>query len=86
MSTDIHIRLAAITAISLESMSDIVLAVASNAVQGFGKLSTENMAFSHLRELGLIREDGVPMDKESLIAALSAVINGRVEAGTWGKE
>lgn len=76
-------QIAAVTALSLRKMENFVLAVANNALIGFGKIPVKNAAFTPMKKAGWIDDNGKPIDSESLLAALSLVINERVEAGTF---
>lgn len=71
------------TVMVLEHMTNDTLAFANNALTGFGKVDVGCSAFEPMKEAGLIREDGVPADSETLLAGLSFEINRRVEAGTF---
>ena len=67
----------------IEPMSNIVLAAANNAITGFNKITPPNLAFEPMKKAMLIKDDGTPFDKESLLAALSLEINKRIESGQW---
>lgn len=75
--------LLAVTVITLERMDNLTLAVANNSLTGFGKVSENCLAFKPMKEANLIRPDGTPYDKETLLDGLNFEINRRVNEGTF---
>ena len=76
-----NVQLAAVTAMALRRMPNFTLAAANNGITGFGKVP--NGVRKDLLDADLINDDGTPKDSESLLAALSLVINERVEMGMF---
>ena len=69
--------------LSVRGLDNNTIAAANNALSGFGKVSKANLAFDTMKDINLIRENGKPYDSESLLDALSFVIQERLEAGTF---
>lgn len=65
------------------SMENLELAALNNAINVFGKAPKTNAGYAKAVKLGLLKEDGTPIDKEELVEALSLTINERVDAGTY---
>ncbi len=78
-------QLAAVAAMSLKRLANDELAAANLALSFQGEIPKENISFEAMRKYRLIRENGKPEDSESLLAALSLVINERVDSGEWAK-
>jgi len=72
-----------VTVLALGPMDNLVLAAANNALNFTGKIAARNAAFESMYNANLIKDDGSPYDKESLLDALSYEINRRVDAGTF---
>ena len=75
--------LTAVTIIAIREMDNLVLAAANNILSFSDKVPQNNLAYQALRDAGLLRDDGTPADKETLLAALSFEINRRCDAGTF---
>lgn len=75
--------LAAVLAISLQALNNEELAATNNAVQMWGRVQPQNLAFEKLKKLSLIRENGELWDAEPMKTACAFEVNRRVEAGTF---
>lgn len=75
--------LIAVAVLSLETLDNDKLAAFNNAVQLYGTVPTYNLAYSDVLKLQLIREDGRPVDLESIRTASAFLVNQRVEEGSW---
>jgi len=72
-----------VTSLSLQRLDNSQLAAANNALNGFGKIHPQNLAYDKMKELSLIKDDGTAYDKDILLSALSFEVNSRVKAGTF---
>ncbi len=78
-----RIRVATIV-MTLESIGNNALAAVNMGLTGFGKITVDTMAFQPMKDVGLINDDGFPVDLlDEVLSALSFEINRRVEAGTF---
>ena len=69
--------------LSLEGMSNDILASASNGLAGFQNISKRNMAYQPFLDANLINEDGTAIEYENMLDALDAEISSRMAAGTF---
>ncbi len=76
-------ELLTVTVLSLKEIDNFTLAVANNALNGFGKIGAGTLAYKTFFDLKLIDEGGLAYEKEILLNALSFVINDRVEKGLF---
>ena len=56
--------------LTLEKMSNDIVAAASNGLRVFGKVSPVNISHQSMLDADLIKEDGTAIDKEELPKAL----------------
>lgn len=70
--------LLAATTMTLSKMNNDVIAAAFNALTGFDKIGSGNLAFKIMKDANLIRDNGQAKDKETLLTALSLEINQRI--------
>jgi hypothetical protein len=74
----------AVTAIlALKRFDNLTLAAFNNAVQTWGYVAKENMAFQPAVDAYLINTDGLPWDLEALKTASAFEVNRRADAGTF---
>lgn len=76
-----HPALAAAMVLALIDWESADLAAFNCALTGFGVVDKVNRAYGPALRTKLIREDGHPIAKHEVLAALSAVINQRTVAG-----
>jgi hypothetical protein len=60
-------------------MDNITIVVAYNALTGWGAIEHDSHAYQPFFEAVLIRENGIPHDRESLLSALEFEINRRLK-------
>jgi len=75
--------LAAVLSLSLELLNNAELAQLNNAVQLYGVVDPLNIAFDRAVNLSLISPSGLPLEKESLIRALTFEVNQRASEGAF---
>ncbi len=71
------------TILTLKKLDNDILASANLGISGFGKIGKFNLAYEKMKDLSLIDEDGYAKEKETLLKALSHIINERVKAGLF---
>lgn len=72
----------AVIILSLKDLDNDLLAAANNGINGFGKIHPQNKSYPIMLELGLIKENGFPVDNQ-LSEALSFEVNDRFEKGIF---
>jgi hypothetical protein len=75
--------LLAATLMVVEGMESGQIAAAYAGIAGFGSLAPSNLGHDRLAEASLIRPDGYPADKETLMKALEHEIDLRQKAGAF---
>jgi len=75
--------LAAVIALNLMDMDNLVLAAANNALTQWRTINPEVIAYKPFLHMGIIKEGGSPHALEETLAALDLVIQNRLRAGTW---
>lgn len=83
MSVNTEIKLAAVMTLMMENFSNMELAAFNNAIQGFGKLSPNNLAFHKAVELKILKDNGHAWDLDTTQRASNAEVNRRIKAGEF---
>jgi hypothetical protein len=73
----------AATLMVVEGMASDQIAAAYAALTGFGQINLPNLGHKTLAAASLIRPDGYPADKETLMKALEHEIDLRQKAGAF---
>jgi hypothetical protein len=69
--------------VTLSGFSNEELAAFNLAVQLYGRVQRENLAFEKAVKFKLIKDDGSLWDAETLKTACAIEVNGRHDRGEW---